>query len=824
MSKNEAPEMNDRTDTISIHMSVRELVEFLIRSGDIDNRSARRDPDAMLEGAKLHRKLQKRKGSNYTAEASLSHTNTVSYEGYHFAFTIDGRADGIISLHSSELRLAEDNEALIFSDVPVAIDEIKCMLRDVTALTEPIPVHLAQAKCYAHFYALQHDLATIAVQMTYCHLDTERIRYFTEFYTAEELSAWYHNLCLSYCKWALWQHKHFLARNASIDGLAFPFPYRPGQKELVSGVYRTILRERKLFIEAPTGVGKTISTIYPAVISMGQQLTEKIFYLTAKTITRTVAEEAFRTLICRGAALLPITITAKEKVCVLDKPDCNPLACPRAGGHFDRVNEAVFALLSTVVERSFDGESHGGGLFDRELLLSFAEQYEVCPYEMSLDVALFADAVICDYNYAFDPAVYFRRFFEGDTKHNYVFLIDEAHNLVERGREMYSATLTKEDFLSCKRLLKHREKLAKTLDGANKAFLAIRSEHDRFSVLDEVDTLVLKLMRVLSAMEDLLADRHAECPEEATTLYFEIRHFLAMHDTMDDRYTIYCDYRENGEFFIRLQCMDPSALLTSCLNKGRSAIFFSATLLPVRYYLEQLGGTDEDYAIYAPSPFSSEHRLILSARDVSTRYTRRTDEEYAKIADYIRTFCLAKEGNYLAFFPSYQYLACVEECLRNDAPFALLSQTSNMNEPEREAFLDAFSSDNEGTLLGLCVMGGIFSEGIDLHGERLIGAIIVGTGLPMVCNERELFRSYYEERSGMGFSYAYQYPGINKVLQSAGRVIRTTEDIGAILLLDERFQAPSYRALFPREWETIHLITRDSMTEVLSSFWAKHQA
>lgn len=824
MAKKEPTIIIDDQTTIPIAMSVRDLVEFLVRGGDIDNRSGHKDPEAMLEGARLHRKIQKRKGSHYTPEVSLSHTSIVNYGAHTFSFTIDGRADGIMNLTNQEIRLQEDNAALVFSDVPYAIDEIKCVLRDISSLTEPAPVHLAQAKCYAHFYALQQGLSSIAVQLTYCHMETERIRYFTEFYTAEELASWYYELCLSYCKWAEWQYEHACARDASTQGLDFPFPYRPGQKSLVTDVYRTILRRKKLFIEAPTGVGKTISTVYPAILSMGQKLTEKLFYLTAKTITRTVAEEAFRTLIERGLVFLPITITAKEKVCVLEKPDCNPVTCPRARGHFDRVNDAVFALLSTLVESTNSSTSHGGRLFDRELLLRYAEEYQVCPYEMSLDVALFADAVICDYNYVFDPNVYFRRFFANEQKHEYIFLIDEAHNLVDRAREMYSATLTKEDFLACKRLLKGHDKATKALEASNRALLTLRQQHEHFAVLEDADVFVLTLLRTLSALEDLLADRHVELPEEALTLYLDIRHFLAMHDLRDENYTIYCDYSEAGHFFLRLQCMNPAPSLRRRLESGRSGIFFSATLLPIRYYMEQLGGTEEDYAVYAPSPFSPEKRCILLAKDVSTRYTRRTDSEYRKIAEYIRTFCSGQKGNYLAFFPSYQFLSAIAEHLKEEPGFRLLVQTSKMTETEREEFLLTFAEEGADTLLGLCVMGGIFSEGIDLRGERLIGAIIVGTGLPMVCNERELFRDYYEERNHQGFAYAYQYPGMNKVLQSAGRVIRTTEDIGAILLLDERFHSPAYRSMFPREWNPIIPVTRDTLSDTLTRFWNRHEA
>lgn len=808
----------DGQETVPVRISVRDLVEFILRSGDLDNRSARRDVDAMQAGARLHRKIQKRQGSFYRSEVPLSLTSLVTWEGLTFALVVEGRADGILTLGSPETTLQIENPALTFSDVPAAIDEIKCVLRDISSVSEPVPVHLAQAKCYAYIYAQQNELERIAVQMTYCSLETESLRYFTEFYTLEELKEWYFSVCQEYCKWAYWETKHAQLRNASIKPLLFPFSYRPGQKELAAAVYRTVLRKKRLFVEAPTGVGKTVSTIYPAVKAMGEGLTSKLFYLTAKTITRTVAEDTFRLLLEKGLHFLPITVTAKEKVCVLEKPDCNPSACPRAKGHFDRINACLYDMLSTLSEEAAPSAE---GIFNRELLLAFAEKYQVCPYEMSLDMALFADAVICDYNYAFDPNVYFRRFFGGDAK-DYVFLIDEAHNLVERAREMYSAVLVKEKVLAAKQAAKalpQNRQVLKQLDAVNKNMLELKARCENLTLLAEVDNLSMSVLRLLGGIETLMSELKAPLPEELLQFYFDARHFLAMHDMMDDHFQIYGNYTDEREFFIKLQCMDPSRPLRQCLDKGRSAVFFSATLLPIRYYIEQCGGDEDDYAVYAPSPFSPDNRKILIAPQVNTRYSHRSDAEFVKIRDYIRCFCEAQPGNYLVFFPSYQMLSQMLPYLR-ELPWSLWEQKAGMSEEEREAFLAHFEENGPGTQVGLCVMGGIFSEGIDLRGERLIGAVIVSPGLPMFCPERELFRNYYEERCGKGFDYAYLYPGMNKVLQSAGRVIRTTEDKGAILLLDDRFDTRSYRELFPREWTPNERVTLETLPLTLSEFWS----
>lgn len=793
-----------------VKISVRTLVEFILRSGDINSGGkGMRDTEAMQKGSKIHRKIQGSMGGDYRAEVSLAQETPMERDGMSFSLVVEGRADGIFT-----------------RDGRTVIDEIKGMYVDVLRLEEPFMIHQAQAKCYAYIYALQNDLTEMEVQMTYCSLEEEEIRRFTRVFSFEELSSWYEELINEYAKWAVWQLKWEDERNASIKAVDFPFTYREGQKNLVTGVYKTILRKKKLYIEAPTGVGKTMSTVFPTVKAVGEGVVEKIFYLTAKTITRTVAEEAFRILNDKGMKLKTITLTAKEKTCVLDKPDCNPVACERAKGHYDRVNDAVYDML--VSEDSIS----------RELIEQYATKYQVCPHEMALDVTLWADAIIGDYNYAFDPKVALRRFFQNEKKHNYCFLIDEAHNLVERAREMYSATLVKDDFLEVKRIVKVRsKKLDKKLSACNRKLLLLRKEWEEAKNIGEpyepnslVDQFVLSVMNVTNEL-DIFLNEYLEFEGRDTVLelYFAIFHFLNMYEIMNDKYKIYINFNEEGKFFVKLQCMNPADNLKACLDKGRSAVFFSATLLPIQYYREQLAGNEEDYAIYAPSPFDVNKRRLFVARDVSTKYTRRNYVEYEKIVRYIHSFVTRKTGNYLVFFPSYQYMNVIKDLMESlewQEQFKgceFYMQNSHMTEGEREEFLESFSDNPSVTRIGLCVMGGIFSEGIDLKNDRLIGTVIVGTGLPMVCDERELFRNYYQEREEMGFEYAYLYSGMNKVLQSAGRVIRTVDDVGAILLLDERFTTSQYTALFPMEWYPYEIVTQSSLEERLDDFWKQFE-
>lgn len=795
-----------------VKISVRNLVEFILRSGDLDNRTGgKRELDAMQEGSRIHRKIQKQMGSNYSAEFPLSITIPMEVKELAFDLTIEGRADGIISNE-------EEGPSII-------IDEIKGVYKELSHMEEPVPVHLAQVKCYAYIYAKQHGHEQIGIRLTYCNLETENIRYFDETFTFLELEDWFCSLIKEYGKWAVWQINWKKKRDASIKNIEFPFSYRPGQKELVTNVYKTILRDKRLFIEAPTGVGKTISTIFPAVKAMGEGLASKIFYLTAKTITRTVAEETYRSLMDKGLLLKSITITAKDKICILEKPDCNPIACERAKGHYDRVNESVFDLLNQQ------------DAISRELVLECAEKHTVCPFEMCLDVTLWADSIICDYNYAFDPNVYLRRFFQGEKKNDYVFLIDEAHNLVDRAREMYSAVLYKKDFLTVKKLVNGKNTaigkntamqssslskspaLEKRLEACNSDLLKFKRECDNCRQIDSITDFVYHLMRLMTEYEEYLADyKGSDDKEELLKLYMDVRHFMNIFELYSDKYITYTDYDESGEFRIKLLCMDPSDNINGCLEKGKSAIFFSATLLPIQYYKEQLAGREEDYAVYAPSPFDKSKRIILIGKDVSTKYTRRSNREYEKILQYIKGFTEAKQGNYMVFFPSYQMLNQIAELAEGKID-GLVVQKISMTETEKEDFLQDFVKEPETSRVGFCVMGGIFSEGIDLKNDRLIGAVIVGTGLPMVCYERELFKEYYDTRNGYGFDYAYLYQGMNKVLQSAGRVIRTMEDTGAILLLDERFLQKQYLDLFPREWYPNVVVDANSMNGYLEEFW-----
>lgn len=803
-----------------VHVSVRNLVEFILRSGDIDNRKGRARDNAMQEGGRIHRMIQRRMGSSYHAEVALRYTADME----EYSIVVEGRADGIIIEETGEVSAVPELSTVeiepAYTDrVTVTVDEIKGTYREIHKIREAVPVHLAQAKCYAAIYGIQNRLRRIRVRMTYCNMETEELKYFHFEYDVRELQNWFLDLIQEYKKWADFQFQWEKTRTASIKELEFPFPYREGQKDLVTYVYRTIYHKRKLFVEAPTGVGKTISTLFPAVKAMGEGMGDKIFYLTAKTITRTVAENTIVLMREKGLKLKFVVLTARDKICFMEESQCNPDFCPYARGHFDRVNEALYDMLTHT-----DNYSRGE-------IESYARKHQVCPFEFCLDMSLFADVVIGDYNYLFDPHVYLKRFFAEGVQENYIFLIDEAHNLVERGREMYSAALIKEDFLAMKRLCKeYSTRICHQLDRCNKELLALKRNCVGYRYEDEssIAAFVRALNSLSSAIDDYLDD-HEESPVKAelTEFYFGVSHFLMIHEDLDEHYEIYTKLDEEGNFRIRLFCVNPGRKLAECMQRGRSSILFSATLLPIQYYKKLLGAEEKDYEVYARSIFEPEKRGLFIASDVTSRYKRRSEEEYYKIAFYIHRIITGKRGNYMAFFPSYAFMNQVldqyEQHFATEDGAECLKQEEYMNEESREGFLTRFEEEKESghahTLIGFCVLGGIFSEGIDLKNDSLIGAVIVGTGLPLVCSEREILKNYFEKQGDDGFDYAYRYPGMNKVLQAAGRVIRTAEDIGIVALLDDRFLTETYLRMFPREWKTFERVSLQQIEKKISDFW-----
>lgn len=784
-----------------INISVRNLVEFLLREGDIDDRHGSVDPfEAMQEGSRIHRKIQNSMGPFYRAEVPLKYA--VEYDDYILG--LEGRADGVA------LEMDEDGKVL-----SATVDEIKGMYMDVMTFEKPVLVHEAQAKCYAYIIAEEYDLPEIQVQMTYVSLETEEMKYFHQIYSRQEIEEWFLTIINIFKKWSDFQYFHKLELLDSVQGLQFPYEYRDGQKKLVADVYRTINRRKILFMQAPTGTGKTIANVFPAVMALGQNLAERVFYLTAKTATALAARDAYRLLVQNGYEGKTIMLTAKEKMCLCDEADCNPDYCPYARGHYDRINDVIYEVITKET------------VITRDVILGYAQEYVVCPFELALDVSTWCEGIICDYNYVFDPNVYLKRFFAEGKAGEHIFLIDEAHNMVDRAREMYSETLIKEEILSIKRYAKPvSKKLVNALDKCNRIMLEYKRECDHdITVLDDIDMLLNACDNLQMILEQLFKKeiKFGIYHDEVLDFYFRLRNFTALAYQQDsDHYRIYCDFDEDKNFNLHLYCVDPSAQLQERLNMARSSIYFSATLLPIDYYKNLLCNHTDVYAIYVDSVFDPANRLLMLGTDVTSKYTRRGEEEYLKYAKYIQTIVNAKQGNYMVFGPSYKFLEDIYSKYQefND-DVDILVQQQNMTEQEREEFLSEFENKREKSMVAFCTLGGIFSEGIDLVGGKLIGVVILGAGLPQVGNERSLMADFFDENGKNGFEYAYLYPGMNKVIQAAGRLIRTKDDVGVIALLDDRFRFSSYRKTFPREWSDATFTTVEDISSKLTNFWSK---
>ena len=763
-------------------LSVGELVAFALRSGDIN--AGYIDPTVRQEGARLHRKIQKEMGGDYRSEVALEWTARAAEP----CVILQGRADGIFT----------DENGLL------TVDEIKTTAQGLAQLEKQEALHLAQAKCYARMYlqTLENPPEEMGICLTYCEAAGERIQRRRFAVTRTELTEFVEELLEKYLRFWRFRLAWMAQRDASIAALEFPFPrYRAGQRKLAAAVYCTVQDGGRFFAQAPTGIGKTVSTLFPCLKAMGEGKTERLFYLTAKTVTRTVAQEALLRMQAGGLRCKSVILRAKEKICFCETPQCNPQDCLFAAGHFDRVNEAVLDILQNE------------DCITPEITQDYARRHRVCPHEFALDAALWADVIIGDYNHVFDPVVYLRRFFGRGEQTKSCFLIDEAHNLADRAREMYSAALHKSDFLQLKRSLTGKDAASRALRAAaqqiNAHLLACRKENAprRHIGAAEQDEALRELARQFEhcAQEWLSEHAQTEAAQALLPLFFAVRHYLLIAEGYGECYCTLTEF-DGAQVTATLFCLDPAPLLEQRLDWASASILFSATLSPLPYYRELLGGGADAALLSLPSPFAAEKLALTAHCGISTKYRER-EQSIAPIAECIYLSVTQKAGNHLVFFPSHAYLRQVYEHFTAYYPeVETLCQRSEMQEEERAAFLARFDAKNTQTLVGFCVLGGIFAEGVDLVGERLVGAVIVGVGLPQLSLQRDAIRQYYDEKNGQGYDFAYVYPGMNKVLQAAGRVIRSETDEGSVLLIDSRFASAKYRALFPEHWQHIRMV------------------
>lgn len=757
------------SDKLLFKESVRGIVEYVLKSGSLDDRFVSRG--RALEGTIAHGKLQKDNAliyDDYEKEVRMQY----EFSKDNIILLVDGRADGIINENGN-----------------VIIEEIKSTYKDLSYIEEDYNLlHWAQGKFYGYIYCKDKKVDRIIIRLSYFNINTDQVRSFDKIYNLNELEDFVHELVNNYLEVITLKERFRRRRNESIKELKFPFEsYRRGQRELAVNCYSNIRKKGILFAQAPTGIGKTISTIFPAIKSIGEGMGERIIYLTAKTITRTVAEEAYIKLFKGGLQFKVVTITAKEKICLNNEVKCNPDDCAYARDYFSKINSVIKNLIKN------------NNIFLRSEIIEYAKEYKVCPFELSLDLSDWCDGIICDYNYAFDPRVRLKRIFDERNEEN-ILLIDEAHNLVNRARDMYSCELEKSKIMSVNRVIKGKvPNLYKLSNSINKEMIQIRRE------LEEVNKHVIyhnieykdliKLLRAFISEADsyLIKNKGTEGYDDVLDFYYDARSFISASELYDKEYTTILKKGKN-EFLIKIFCINPATNLRQVLKTAYSSIIFSATLSPIRYYIDLIGGDEESFRVRFESPFNKEN-LETYLYNIDMRYVNR-ERNIDILCNAINTFINDKKGNYMAFLPSFEYLYKVySRYIEIYGEESTILQEENLTEKKKEEFLERFSE--EANIIGFTVVGGMFSEGIDLPGDRLIGAIIVGVGFPMVSIENNIIAEYFDSN---GFDYSYTYPGINKVLQSVGRVIRTETDKGRILLIDRRYSNSKYKLILPKEW------------------------
>lgn len=809
----------------TVRIAVRALAETVHRQGGLAGPVY--SGVSAVDGIRLHQRFIRMLGERHpdsavTAELALGTTHVAG----DYELQVSGRCDAFLQLPEGPCLI----EAKSFTG---PADRLPA---------EGEPVHWAQAIIYAALYLLTHpDLQKINVGLAYLSVespDTVELR--RDMARADAL-AFFQETCRVYLVFTGDLLKSMEIREKS--GLECRFPYqglRAGQKRFMREVVGAARQKGAVFIQAPTGTGKTMAALYPAVKAIANHLADHCFYLTNMTSTRLVAARALEDLRSTGLRMKGIVLYAKEKLCLAPEMYCDSRLCPYATSYYDNLPAALrqLFLLESI---------------SQEEILDCARLHKVCPFELSLDMALYCEIIICDYNYAFDPRVRLVRFF-GEDPHTQLLLVDEAHNLPARSREMFSASLDSATLAGAIGVVQglspalsgalgllqaYMARLAQDLAGDEPALDLVEKGvarggvmiADKFRAARELPASLLSLLGRFAFICRQFLDHNPELPGRRSLLdfYFSALFFSRVAEEYFDKTYVTTVQLDKGKVEMRLLCLDASEKLARAYRGIHPAVFFSATLSPLNYYIGLLHGSSQVYqpqSLLLGSPFPSENLLVLANSKLSTRFRQRQDTVQAILQTILRCASV-KTGNYLVFVPSFAYLSMLRNLIRTcpeRADFDWMFQAPDMSEALRRKYLRRFETFGARTLVAVAVMGGVFSEGIDLTGEKLAGVVVIGVGLPQISPEREIMKQYYAEAMGSGYEFAYLYPGFNKVQQAAGRVIRTENDRGFVLLIDDRYETPAYTALFPLEWRPKAVADADEAATYIHDFWSEDKS
>ena len=768
---------------ITLSLSVHQIVDFLFRSGDIDDRIY--NTSSMLEGTRLHKFYQDRQGNNYLKEYYLKYIFYVD----DYELIVDGRSDGIIL------------------GPIVTIEEIKTTIDDLDHFFKENEMwHLAQAEFYAYIYAKTNNLNKINVSLMYFSQNKkDRLKkiYNYDFDILEQKIYCYLNDYLSYQKTFLIKER---IRDESLKNLSFPFPFiRNGQNELIESTIECVLNHTSNFVEASTGIGKTISTLYGSLCLMKDKRIDKIFYSTPKNSGFLSAINALNIFKNKDVRLTSVEIIAKDKACLNKKRigKCNPDECKFTIGYYDKLKEVIKEIVLN------------NDIIDANLIKKYALKYTMCPFELSLDLSLLADVIISDYNYLFDPISQLKRYFESpDKQYKMIALIDEAHNMVNRSVDMFSSILSSSSFfkaLTDLKKIRNKQimKIYNSLEEYFNYYLEFDFSEQKEFILDSLNIdFVLRLKKYNEEIKKYRLKHKKFKSENVDNFNRDLYRFLLIYDyyiKYKDQYKLFISIEKEDEITLNMMCLDASKFIVSSLNHFEGSIFFSATLSPIDYYINLIVNNNNNVkTLSLPSPFKKENFKVLVDNSTSFIYKDRL-LTIDKIRDYILTFSKKRKGNYMVFCPSYKYLETLKLVLKDD-DLNIIYQEKNMTNVSKDLFLSEFKEKVNKTTVGVVVLGGIFSEGIDLVGDRLNGVIILGIGLPSISFENDLKKEYYNSLSYNGFEYAYINVGINKITQALGRLIRSENDKGIALLIDYRYKNKTYIPLFNDKWSNHKVI------------------